>query len=931
MAMNDEVNTEDGAMVPVKNEGSMVQVIDIDRTVSDKDLPLKTATTANNNESYVPTEDELLFKQMQLEHRAVDEGQGRYWDRLKQTEKKSPAYVSGVGKLQDESLRGVSAILKSALDKQKTTSRKPTYHDYVVDINVDILAWIAVSTILESYVAQWDRQRYMKHCGVRVQVEYNLHRIQDKLKQDLGHTEGGKAYKAWEKETVSEFKQPHKREVSLLGKGSGRLGVEPVKLNDKALMEIGCFLWMAVTDGSEIFQEKTIDVWHKGKKRQHIKADLTDKGLKIFQDYRNISSTLHPNIGPMVYQPNDWSDASKPFLTDDLNAVTNIVTNVQPEQLAKLNANYRDGSAKIFYDGLNHTNQSTMLRIDSEMVEFVAECIDNKLDINGLPRMTVPQIPELPEDFASLNKDDKALHRDGINLAEEEETVVNRNIVQWGIDYSMATEWSAYEKIYLAWKVDQRGRFVCTTMMNPQRGDHIRSFFSFARKRPVTEAGYQQLKIHIANMYAEGPLWGGAKKLDKVGFKTRMQWVEGRKERLLEIAKEPLKYLSDWQGAGEPMQFIKAIKVLLLVHEEGVDVESDIICYADAASSGTQIFSAMSKHRGQGELCGLTPSSEPANIYQKGAVEATKVTEAHLIGDDEEKARFAQMFKDIGAPNVATSKRNFMTAGYDSPVAGMADQIYEDIIKPRAVKLLHGEISEDNFPFPKDKRGQRKASRYLAAINNSKIHEILGCAMETLAFLKDTVAIVAALHRPQYWQSQSGFVAVNQYFKMFEREIKLTRLNVKTGIKRNRSQVRYAELDTQRIDMRESRKSIGANFIHSRDADHVHHILYSCKHRGIDDIVHIHDCFGTHPAQMDNLHEIIRATFVNLYENKDVLRQFLNEMLDQWEDEFVEQNEDPELDIAATRQQLYARLNSLIPEVGDLELAEVKHSKYFVH
>ena len=83
--------------------------------------------------------------------------------------------------------------------------------------------------------------------------------------------------------------------------------------------------------------------------------------------------------------------------------------------------------------------------------------------------------------------------------------------------------------------------------------------------------------------------------------------------------------------------------------------------------------------------------------------------------------------------------------------------------------------------------------------------------------------------------------------------------------KRDRSKVTYAVLNTKEVSMRESKRSIGANFMHSRDADHAHHIIYMCKQEGIDDLTHIHDCFGTHLCDMDRLNRIIRETFVDLY------------------------------------------------------------------
>ena len=109
----------------------------------------------------------------------------------------------------------------------------------------------------------------------------------------------------------------------------------------------------------------------------------------------------------MISPPNDWSDITKPFHTTDLNAVTQMITNVQPEQLAALHDAYRTGTAKVFYNALNHTQQ-TEYAIDAEMLEFVAKCIERKLwQIEGLPRTEVHEEKQRPEDYAERSTDDK--------------------------------------------------------------------------------------------------------------------------------------------------------------------------------------------------------------------------------------------------------------------------------------------------------------------------------------------------------------------------------------------------------------------------------------------------------------------------------------------------------------------------------------------
>ena len=85
-----------------------------------------------------------------------------------------------------------------------------------------------------------------------------------------------------------------------------------------------------------------------------------------------------------------------------------------------------------------------------------------------------------------------------------------------------------------------------------------------------------------------------------------------------------------------------------------------------------------------------------------------------------------------------------MTLGYDSKTSGMADQLYDDIVKPlRRLKLAEN----TNHPFQATK-GQRKACRYLAEINNRVINATLPSARAGLDYLKKVITPLAREQKP---------------------------------------------------------------------------------------------------------------------------------------------------------------------------------------
>tara|TARA_R110002050_G_scaffold14371_1_gene45405 strand:+ start:158 stop:427 length:270 start_codon:yes stop_codon:yes gene_type:complete len=77
--------------------------------------------------------------------------------------------------------------------------------------------------------------------------------------------------------------------------------------------------------------------------------------------------------------------------------------------------------------------------------------------------------------------------------------------------------------------------------------------------------------------------------------------------------------------------------------------------------------------------------------------------------------------------------------------------------------------------------------------------------------------------------------------------------------------------------------------------------------RGMQDLACIHDDFGTHAADTEELYDLIRITFVRMYCNKDWLLTWKKEM-----------------------ERLYEGLELPDPpETGTLDVLQVLDSKYF--
>ena len=112
------------------------------------------------------------------------------------------------------------------------------------------------------------------------------------------------------------------------------------------------------------------------------------------------------------------------------------------------------------------------------------------------------------------------------------------------------------------------------------------------------------------------------------------------------------------------------------------------------------------------------------------------------------------------------------------------------------------------------------------------------------------------------------------------------------------------------LDMRKQTSAISPNWIHSLDSSHLMMTVCQCVEEGIDSFAMIHDSFGTHACDTDKLFSIVRETFVQMYEEHDVLSEFKGFVAKSVEDETLLEELPDDL------------------EIGDLDLDGVKSSMY---
>ena len=102
------------------------------------------------------------------------------------------------------------------------------------------------------------------------------------------------------------------------------------------------------------------------------------------------------------------------------------------------------------------------------------------------------------------------------------------------------------------------------------------------------------------------------------------------------------------------------------------------------------------------------------------------------------------------------------------------------------------------------------------------------------------------------------------------------------------------ESESNGIDPVKQQSKIAPNFIHSLDAAHMMLSIERMKDAGLNHFLMIHDCFGVHAADVDEMVDILRDEFVEMHQHP-WLQKVIDEQLATIELRYGEEPESPEI------------------------------------
>lgn len=398
---------------------------------------------------------------------------------------------------------------------------------------------------------------------------------------------------------------------------------------------------------------------------------------------------------------------------------------------------------------------------------------------------------------------------------------------------------------------DSRGRWYYRGLPNPQGSDLAKAVLHFHEKRPLGPRGLFWLKVHIANSYG----------YDKERMEDRARWTEQNWPRIIAALDEPENHPDVW-GKDAPWCMFAACwelrEALRSGHPEAYC--TGIPVHMDATCSGLQHFSALLRDPVGGLYVNLTDPNKcgpKQDIYSRVAVATLQVIQRDTESLDPEVAALAAWCVRVGIPR-SLAKKPVMTYVYGATLRGTAEHIET---------VLGKEVLPDTGNTWLDEGKTFEHCMYIAKKLFQGIAAAVPAAAQAMHWLRE-IAKQQPAGKRMTWRTPTGFWVQHDYQDFTDTRIKLNSCGVLF------TWVREWNEGTRAHAMQ---NAISPNFVHALDASHLTMVANAMNAENLK-MVAIHDSFGTHPCDVDEMHKHIRQEFVNLYSRPSLLAEFLWEV-----------------------------------------------------
>ena len=556
----------------------------------------------------------------------------------------------------------------------------------------------------------------------------------------------------------------------------------------------------------------------------------TPKLLAWIAKKNSVCELLSPLKLPCVIPPKDWTS-----LYDGGYYHYKDLCFVKTKDSAYLRELEKSDMSQMF-KAVN-TIQKTQWCINTKVYEVLSHYVNNEIETLVTPKWR--DLPKLPYPTDGTTEQIIDWKRKTRRLRQENQRIASKR-VQFSQLFWTATKFKDVSPIFFPHTIDFRGRvYAETAFLNPQGDDFARGLLTFAKEKPLCDRGLYWLQIHGANCYG----------YDKSGLDQRSAWADKNAEDIIECALRPFEY-TWWMKADKPWQFLAFCFEYLKIMNGSKTCSLPIT--VDGSCNGLQHFAGMVlDEKGAKAVNVVSSDGKLADVYQLVADETIRLSEAKCYTQIQ-KAWEGKITRSI-------VKRPVMTTPYGATLWGMRAQVYEEI-KKQEDKGISFNFGEDVWPY----------ANYLAPLIYEAIGNVVQSARDTMAWLQQIAKIANSCNKSLYWYTPTGFLVKQKYSKKARTYVH-THLN-------GRLLKLSLETETKEINKQKQINSVSPNLVHSLDASHLMMTVNRCADEGIDSIVCVHDSFGTHAGDMDNLSLVLREKFLDIYKGGRLLYDYRDEV-----------------------------------------------------
>ena len=401
----------------------------------------------------------------------------------------------------------------------------------------------------------------------------------------------------------------------------------------------------------------------------------------------------------------------------------------------------------------------------------------------------------------------------------------------------IARKFKEIERFYLPLNLDFRGRiYPISPHLNQIGNDLARGLLEFAEGKPLGEAGFQWLKIHLANKMGH----------DKLPIADRLKIVQDMMPEIEKMAKDPvnnrqwLSYEDQWQSLATIFELTNAVK-----SGNPLKYRSHLHIHQDGSCNGLQHYAALGRDLEGAEQVNLVDRDRPGDLYTAVAISVQQTV-------DEDAANGNVLAEKLrGKIKRKIVKQTVMTSVYGVTFIGARDQILRQL-KDRA------DLPDADL---------KSAAVYLARITMKALEDFFQGAQRIKLWLIDCAGLIAKSGHPVTWVTPLGLPVVQPYRKGSNS------LFVDTYFQRVTFE---GNKDGLPISVPKQKSAFPPNFVHSLDSTHLMLTAIACKELNIE-FAAVHDSFWTHACDVDVMNKVLREQFVLLHSQPlldDLLRNF---------------------------------------------------------